>query len=66
MFRWNPKNMNMQIVNMSFEEWKTIPTNIKPLNETKNIDDEDYQIHWGALEENDLLRPYRYRSSLDQ
>jgi len=50
--------MNMQIVNMSFEEWKDkYKPILNPLNETKKIiDDEDYQIHWGTLEENDLLK----------
>jgi len=52
--------MNMQIVNMSFEEWKDkYKPILNPLNETKKIiDDEDYQIHWGTLEENDLLKDH--------
>ncbi len=52
--------MELKEIIMSFENWqdKYKPI-LNPLNETKEIiDDEDYQIHWNTIEENDLIKDH--------
>lgn len=52
--------MELKEIIMSFENWqdKYKPI-LNPLNETKEIiDEEDYQIHWNTIEENDLIKDH--------